>query len=530
MFKIADGRTHFWQWDVGRKLIVSDSNVTKVHFGNKGIDFLLGVQVKEENGKRVADVPDILFQKALDIRAYAYVGDEYTQKSATFEVKSRPKPPDYVFTPTEQITLEKLIEKVGDIEERTFPAGGKKGQVVKKNSEKDYDYSWEDGFSGSEGFEKPTVNYVETKVVHLGENVLGSATLGEGWTESNGVFTHATGYNADLTFDTAVEEGSVYILEFETSYKDDEFVRVGIGSQYRVLCYNGNNHITVPLMAVGGTTLYVTPIETTYTGYISNITLRKIQDSGTELVLELYSTFTENHTQNYGFWNTFIGENVAENAVGSTRSIAIGYYTLNALQGGHRNIGIGTFAMSQLIGGEKNISIGADSMLAVKEAETCVVIGLSAMYEGASRKEDIAIGKNTLRGNPTSATEKNIAIGANAGYKVTTAKNNVFLGNNSGYNVTSGYCNTFVGDGAAKHATTAYFNTAIGRNTVIPVNAVNCVVLGDGATATKSKQAVLGGDSITETLLKGDLVVRGTDGINRKIAFNDDGSLGWVRV
>ena len=151
MFKIADGRSHFWQWDVGRKLIVSDSNVTKVHFGNKGIDFLLGVNVKEEDGKRVADIPDILFQKAFDIRAYAYVGDEYTQKSATFEVKSRPKPPDYVFTPTEQITLEKLIEKVGDIEERTFPAGGKKGQVVKKNSEKDYDYSWGDDVEGSGG-------------------------------------------------------------------------------------------------------------------------------------------------------------------------------------------------------------------------------------------------------------------------------------------------------------------------------------------------------------------------------------------
>lgn len=375
-----------------------------------------------------------------------------------------------------------------------------------------------------------TVEYVETKSVFLGDNVLGSATLGEGWTETDGVFTHATGSDADLTFETTVEEGSIYILEFDTSYAANEFVRVGIGDRYRVLCYQGKSHITVPLMASGGTTLYITPINDAYSGSISNITIRKIQENGTECVLELYSTVTENHTQNYGFWNTFIGNNTAVNAIGSTRSIAIGYYTLNALQGGHRNIGIGTFAMSQLIGGEENISIGADSMLAVKEAETCVVIGMSAMYEGASRKEDIAIGKNTLRGDPTSATEKNIAIGANAGYKVTTAKNNIFIGNNSGYNNKSGYCNTYIGDGAGKSATTGYFNTIIGRNADLPANANNVVVIGDGAKATKSKQAVIGADNITETLVKGNLVVRGTDGVYRQVVFNTDGTCSWTAV
>lgn len=376
----------------------------------------------------------------------------------------------------------------------------------------------------------PSVNYIETKVVHLGDNVLGSATLGDGWTETDGVFTHATGSDADLTFETTVEEGSIYILEFDTSYTANEFVRVGIGDRYRVLCYQGKSHITVPLMASGGTTLYITPINDAYSGSISNITIRKIQENGTECVLELYSTVTENHTQNYGFWNTFIGNNTAVNAIGSTRSIAIGYYTLNALQGGHRNIGIGTFAMSQLIGGEENISIGADSMLAVKEAEACVVIGMSAMYEGASRKEDIAIGKNTLRGDPTSATEKNIAIGQNAGYKVTTAKNNIFIGNNSGYNNKSGYCNTYIGDGAGKSVTTGYFNTIIGRNADLPANANNVVVIGDGAKATKSKQAVIGADNITETLVKGNLVVRGTDGVYRQVVFNTDGTCSWVAV
>lgn len=376
----------------------------------------------------------------------------------------------------------------------------------------------------------PTLNYVETKTVYLGDNVIGAATLGAGWTESGGVFTHATGSDADLIFEVAVEDGAIYILEFDTSFTSNEFVRVGIGDRYRVLCYQGKSHITVPLMASGGTTLYITPISTTYVGSISNITLRKIQDSGTELVLEIYNTTTDNHTQNYGSWNTFIGENTAENAVGSTRSVVIGYYTLNALQGGHRNIGIGTFAMSQMIGGEDNVAIGSDNMLEVKGAEACVSIGFAAMYKGKKRTEDIAIGISAMRGDATSDTGGNIAIGKQAGYKVTTAKSNIFLGKQAGYNLTSGYSNTLIGDGAAKSLTTGYFNTVIGRNAVVPAAARGTIVIGDGATATKNYQAVIGADNITETLVKGNLVVRGTDGVMRQIVFNADGTCSWTAV
>ena len=384
--------------------------------------------------------------------------------------------------------------------------------------------------NGVNGGSSPSINYIETKTVYLGEDVLGSAILGDGWVKSEGVYTHSAGYDADLTFETTVEDGSIYILEFDTSYTGGEFVRVGIGDQYRVLCYNGTSHISVPLLASGGTTLYITPIATTYAGSISNIVLRKIQETGEEYILTLYNTTTSNHLNNYGFWNNFIGKDVAENAVSSTRCIGIGHQTLKALQGGNRNIGIGTFAMSQLIGGEANVSIGSDSMLAVQEATECVAIGMSAMYNCNTSTNNIAIGRSALYGANNSNPQSNISLGSYAGYKVTTAKENIFIGNNSGYNTTSGYCNTFIGSGAAKAVTTGYFNTAIGRNTVIPASARNCVVVGDGATATKSYQAVLGADNITETLLKGNLVVSGTDGVKRQIVFNADGTVGWVTV
>ena len=38
IFKIYDGRTHFWQWDTGQKLIVLDESVTEVHFSNRNME------------------------------------------------------------------------------------------------------------------------------------------------------------------------------------------------------------------------------------------------------------------------------------------------------------------------------------------------------------------------------------------------------------------------------------------------------------------------------------------------------------
>lgn len=375
-----------------------------------------------------------------------------------------------------------------------------------------------------------SVNYIESKTIHLGDNVLGSASLGEGWSESNGTYTHATGSTADLTFETTVEEGSIYLLEFDTSYTSDEYVRVGIGDRYRILCYKGSQtHATIPLLASGGTILYITPYSDTYVGSISNITLRKIQDNGTEYVLDVYDVETDNHDKNYGFWNTLIGKDTAENAVGSTRMIAIGTYALRDLQGGHRNIGIGTFAMSQLIGGESNISIGADSMLAVQKADECIALGFGTLYEGASRKREVAIGRNALKGTPESVTLNNIAIGAEAGRAVTTAKGNILVGISSGYKLTSGTNNIFVGTNAGKTGTTSYNNIIIGSDAdVHSTGAGQVIVIGSGAKSTKNKQVVLGNDSIVETVLKGDLVVRGTDGVRRQIVFNEDGTCTWV--
>ena len=101
IFKIHDGRTNFWQWDTGQKLIVLDESVTEVHFSNRNMEHSKKKTVyKNAEGLRVVNVPDLLLQLPKNLIAYAYAKDENgaskTVKSVKFAVIQRPIPVDYV--------------------------------------------------------------------------------------------------------------------------------------------------------------------------------------------------------------------------------------------------------------------------------------------------------------------------------------------------------------------------------------------------------------------------------------------------
>ena len=111
MFKIYDGREHFWQWDLNQKLIVEDPTINEVHFSNRADSDSLPVEVYEENGLRVANVPNILLQEDLKIKAYAYSVD-HTKHEAWFYVTTKSKPADYVYTETEVKDYNSLLDKI----------------------------------------------------------------------------------------------------------------------------------------------------------------------------------------------------------------------------------------------------------------------------------------------------------------------------------------------------------------------------------------------------------------------------------
>lgn len=115
MFKILDGREHFFQWDLEQRLIVSDADVTEVHFCNKTGGCSLVCEVYEEDGLRLANVPNILLQDTWKIRVYAYAKN-YTKVEVAFRVVPKTKPADYAYTETEVRDWNSLDERVKALE------------------------------------------------------------------------------------------------------------------------------------------------------------------------------------------------------------------------------------------------------------------------------------------------------------------------------------------------------------------------------------------------------------------------------
>lgn len=120
IFKIFDGRTSFWQWDTGQKLIVLDETITEVHFSNRDMQHSITKYVYEKDGMRLCNIPDIILQLPRNLIAYAYANGA-TVKSVKFAVIKRPIPDGYVMDQTEEIDeivqrLELLEAMLKDIE------------------------------------------------------------------------------------------------------------------------------------------------------------------------------------------------------------------------------------------------------------------------------------------------------------------------------------------------------------------------------------------------------------------------------
>lgn len=120
MLTLNDGRAELWQWDTGRTLAV-DADCSQVHFSNKV--FGRSIDVDVIGGSAI--IPDVLLQTDKDLNVWAFVGtaeNGYTKISKTFKVNRRNKPADYVFTPTDQMTLHTIQSQIGDLADLTTEA------------------------------------------------------------------------------------------------------------------------------------------------------------------------------------------------------------------------------------------------------------------------------------------------------------------------------------------------------------------------------------------------------------------------
>lgn len=111
---LTDGRGELYQWDTGRTLTVDDATVTQVHFQNRAYGRTIDVDVKDGT----AIIPDELLQKAGELRVYAFSGTAesgFTKVERVLNIVRRNKPNDYMYTPTEQKSLEGLQKQIGNL-------------------------------------------------------------------------------------------------------------------------------------------------------------------------------------------------------------------------------------------------------------------------------------------------------------------------------------------------------------------------------------------------------------------------------
>lgn len=111
-FHIADGAKDFFQWDLDRQMVVTDGNITELHFCNGTSDCSLVCQVV--NGQ--AYVPNIILQTAGKVRVYGYAQD-HTLVQKVYTILPRTRPADYVYTETEVKRYDALEKDIAELKE-----------------------------------------------------------------------------------------------------------------------------------------------------------------------------------------------------------------------------------------------------------------------------------------------------------------------------------------------------------------------------------------------------------------------------
>lgn len=135
MLTLNDGRKELYQWDTGRTATV-DIECDVVHFANLKYGESLAVEVK---GGEVS-VPNKLLMSGEPVYCWAFVKDEngaYTKKEQTFVVTKRAKPSDYVYTETEVISIERVVNDALEKAKESGEFKGDKGDKGDKGEKGD---------------------------------------------------------------------------------------------------------------------------------------------------------------------------------------------------------------------------------------------------------------------------------------------------------------------------------------------------------------------------------------------------------
>lgn len=504
---------------------------------------------------------------------FLYNGSEdaaYSIRAGTIIIAPRERPSDYIYTEEEVLLWSDIERKVLELSDTVEDVAA-------------------DTKSIGEQLDIKLNNRETAYALELSEELMPDAPAwsGGGWTKTgDGGYAHAVGQTAPLSIALTEEIGEdFYLISFtvdsptDTSSPDASVaIYPSIGGSDAFTLYDGNtgtrNYEKI-IRSVSGSDLVFQPCDpniptdTTngeFDGTIRNISVRRVlsvreanivmYDENGNAAIEMRQTPTERYNfymglgsgkhdatgkgnvaigkdtlsdNTSGFWNVALGQGALKaNTVGS-RNIAIGRVALQENTSGDRNIAIGTFALCRSHG-FRNIAVGADAAWYVATGNNNIAIGTQAMGRATSANNNTVIGDKALK-TATDFVDHNVIIGENAITVATGASDNVIVGRNACASVKTIESAVVIGNDALLNSTRAARSIIIGADAGRQKNAYNDVIcIGNFSEATKAGQTILGGYKTVETVVRGDFIVLGTDGVKRKIVFNTDGTCSWTAV
>ncbi|MDD5512077.1 MAG: hypothetical protein PHI12_14930, partial [Dehalococcoidales bacterium] len=204
---------------------------------------------------------------------------------------------------------------------------------------------------------------------------------------------------------------------------------------------------------------------------------------------------------------------------------ALGDYALYANATGNNNTALGVSALRSNTTGYQNTALGVSALRSNTTGNYNIALGDSALYDNTEGYSNSALGNVALRSNTTGY--QNTALGYFALYANTIGNNNTALGTYALFSNTTGNYNIALGMNAGRYLANGSTANSTPSNSVFlgydtranAAGGTNEIVIGASAIGAGSNSVVLGNDSITKTLLKGNVGI-GTTTPGAKLDIN----------
>lgn len=106
-----------YQWDIDRSVIIqNDGTIEQVHFSHCKEDgrALVVETRKDDLGNLLAYIPNSLLTSPRDIYVWTWKDEHTISGMVKLQVHARPRPDNYIYKPTDVLTLESVVQWVKD--------------------------------------------------------------------------------------------------------------------------------------------------------------------------------------------------------------------------------------------------------------------------------------------------------------------------------------------------------------------------------------------------------------------------------